>query len=92
MGCFPAGASLYGVEGLSGNVWEWTRSLYKDYPYDPRDGWEDLEAGQEVRRVLRGGTFDDEAWRVRCASRFRYSPLSRFMYSGFRVVASPVHL
>jgi len=92
VGCFPGGASPYGVEDLSGNVWEWTRSLYREYPYDRGDGREDLEAGRDVLRMLRGGAFSLEARYVRCAFRFRDLPNLRFRYFGFRVVASPVHL
>jgi len=90
VGCFPGGVSPYGVEDLSGNVWEWTRSLHKEYPYDPGDGREDLESSSV--RVLRGGAFSDVVRLVRCAYRFGFSPYGRLRYFGFRVVASPVHL
>jgi formylglycine-generating enzyme required for sulfatase activity len=73
-------------------VWEWTRSLYRGYPYDPGDGREDLEAGRDVRRVLRGGAFLSGARLVRCAVRVRRDPLYRYGFIGFRLLASPVHL
>ena len=58
-GCYPAGSSPYGCEDLSGNVWEWTRSLYQDYPYPEH---KELRRQRESREpsapcVLRGGTF-----------------------------------
>ena len=71
VGCFAAGVSPYDCEELSGNVWEWTRSLWGTdwrtpefkYPYDASDlAREELGAADQVLRVLRGGAFDD-AWR-----------------------------
>ena len=72
VGSFPSGASPYGVLDMSGNVYEWTRSLLKPYPYDPRDGREDLKA--QGARVVRGGSFYFPKWYVRSAIRFTYDP------------------
>jgi len=99
VGCFPQGASPYGVEDMSGNVWEWTRSLWgKDwdkasfkYPYNPNDAKrEDISAGREMLRVLRGGSFSVGDLSVRCAYRHRGNPASHGRLSGFRVVLAPV--
>jgi len=88
VGCFPGGASAYELLDMSGNVWEWTRSHYKDYPYQ-RDGREDLKAPDSVGRVLRGGSFVGDDRNARCASRNRYLPPYWNWYRGFRVAASP---
>ncbi len=89
VGCFPGDVLPYGCEEMSGNVWEWTRSLYKPYPYVPNDGRENLKAPDSESRVVRGGSFLDDARYVRCSYRFRHVPLDRYDYVGFRVVLSP---
>ena len=88
VGCFPTLAfSPYGCEDLSGNVWEWTRSLHQPYPYDPKDGREDLKSRET--RVLRGGAFNISERYVRCAYRDNFSPNLRNRNFGFRVVVVP---
>lgn len=91
VGCFPKGASPYGCEDMSGNVWEWTRSHFKDYPYVAADGCEDLTAEDDVDRVLRGGAFLSVglARHARCAYRSCDLPYLRDGDIGFRVVLSP---
>jgi len=52
---FPRGASPYGVQDMIGNVWEWTGSVYKPYPYIATDGRERLQ--DDDLHVVRGGSW-----------------------------------
>ncbi|HEX3553088.1 MAG TPA: SUMF1/EgtB/PvdO family nonheme iron enzyme [Thermoanaerobaculia bacterium] len=94
VGCFPRGASPYGCEELSGNVWEWTRSLYEPYPYPPPGTDRERREALDPRelRVLRGGSCFDFSRGVRCAVRNRRDPVNRGDFIGFRVVAAPILL
>ena len=74
---------------MVGNLWEWTRSENKPYPYDAADGREDVTAEVE-RRVVRGGAFDDYLYFARCAYRVRYLPDFRLNVIGSRVCVSPL--
>lgn len=87
VGRFPEGVSWVGALDMSGNVWEWVSSLgqlqddrfrvIQDflYPYDSTDGREeDTGDAINVRRVLRGGSWDTVQGRIRSAYRNHAQP------------------
>ncbi len=90
VGCFPAGATPDdgiddGIMDLAGNVWEWTRSKRRDYPYVPDDGREALD-DKTASRVLRGGSFVNPAYVLRASDRIDFRPEVDADFFGFRVV------
>lgn len=95
VGVFPQTGNPYGCQELLGNVFEWTRSLNQPYGtngYQPDDGRENLAAGGNMSRVLRGGVFaGDESW-SRCGIRDWLNPYGRGHSSGFRIAVSPIDL
>lgn len=86
VGAYPGGATPEGIYDLSGNVWEWTTSLYQPYPYRADDGRNNIEA--EGKRVVRGGSWNYAHWFARCACRYWYTPFYFNCKLGFRVVVS----
>ena len=86
VGMYPNGASQCDAEDMIGNVWEWTRTRWREVP----DRWEDADIRDEDgsgARVLRGGSWVDVApGGLRCAARVGYGPGSSSGIIGFRVV------
>jgi formylglycine-generating enzyme required for sulfatase activity len=70
------------VLDLAGNVWEWTRSEYRTYPYDPRDG-------REERFTLRGGSWFAPPLDLRAAYRLHLAPDDHLDDVGFRLARHP---
>ena len=93
VGCFPAGRSPYDIEDMSGNVWEWTRSVWGTYPYPSDQAGvaerESLEVREGVRRVRRGGAFFSSPRSARCAVRLGSGPYPHGGGMGCRVVLRP---
>ncbi len=88
VGCFPAGASPYGVLDMAGNVWEWCATKWQGNYQGYRD---DNDPAGDAARVVRGGSFVYTSWDVRCACRNGVEPYLRGRLVGFRVVwASPI--
>ncbi|MFN2138278.1 MAG: SUMF1/EgtB/PvdO family nonheme iron enzyme, partial [Candidatus Promineifilaceae bacterium] len=86
VGVFPGGRTPdTGIYDLSGNIWEWTSSIYKPYRYDPADG-RDAPQDAAARRVLRGGSWRGDRDLARAASRSGSDPRYRDFDDGFRVV------
>ena len=84
VGQFPTGASPYGAQDMVGNIWQWTSSLDKPYPYNASDGREDPNA--TGLRVTRGGAFPFGAEVTRTATRNRFEASDRAASIGFRCV------
>ena len=70
------------IYGLPGNVWEWTSSVYMDYPYFIDDGREDPQSNET--RVLRGGSYNELPNNVTITTRKAANPFEHFADVGFR--------
>jgi len=90
VGSYPAGASPYGALDMAGNVWEWTADSY-DADYYKNAPLRQNPQGPATRglRVLRGGSWINEARGVRAGNRGWSAPAVRLDGNGARCAASP---
>jgi formylglycine-generating enzyme required for sulfatase activity len=82
----PEGDSPDGVIDMVGNVWEWTNSLFWDYPYNALDGRENSQSAGF--RVLRGGSWVNDFSVANGLSRLD-GDFQFYNNVGFRCAVSP---
>lgn len=87
VGSIPCPECAHGLSDMAGNVWEWTRSPYQPYPFDPRD--DAGTVGTDAIWVMRGGAFNDSEQNIRTTTRGGADPGVRRPFIGFRLVISP---
>ncbi|MGO8674015.1 MAG: SUMF1/EgtB/PvdO family nonheme iron enzyme [Capsulimonadaceae bacterium] len=80
VGAFPNGASPYGVQDMSGNVWEWTLTEYESRS--------DIDTLSSVHRAVRGGATDCDPEHARVAYRGLDMPGYRYGFLGFRLACT----
>jgi formylglycine-generating enzyme required for sulfatase activity len=79
-------ANAFGLQGMNGSVWEWVADCWFDsYKGAPKDG-SARDRSNCQSRVLRGGSWRNDASYARSASRFTYDHDVRYVLNGFRVV------
>ena len=91
VGCFNMGSSPYGCQEMNGNVWEWSQSIFKEYPYEPDDGrknYEDIENNDWIS--VRGGSYKLNEKYQRCSARDKIFPTNASYDGGFRIVIRPI--
>lgn len=88
---YPVGLlrpNIFGLRDMHGNIWEWCANTWND-----ERGVSGAARDRRAARVLKGGSFWDEA--ITCGTRYRerYEPVFRFFMFGndfgFRVVLGP---
>ena len=85
VGSFPPNS--FGLYDMHGNLWEWCQDhWHKNYKRAPNNGSPWLSDKENASRVLRGGSWQNDPWFCRSASRSRDKPEDKISDVGFRVV------
>jgi sulfatase modifying factor 1 len=84
VGSFAAGASVFGVLDLAGNVWEWTSDHYGREPPQAANHFDPRGPAFANERTVRGGSYRSPPSDLRVTRRLAVSPSERRPGVGFR--------
>ena len=75
--------NAWGLYDILGNVWEWCSDWHDTYPGTVTDPW---GPGTGSTKVIRSGSWGDNARGIRAADRINYTPILVDSHLGFRLV------
>jgi formylglycine-generating enzyme required for sulfatase activity len=90
VGTYPNGASWCGAMDMAGNVWEWVADRYAPYGTVDQDNPQGPSTGSE--RLIRGGSWYDDAHFLRSDFRHQYDPADFIHLIGFRCVIPDIKI
>ena len=86
---FPQGQSAFGVEGMLGNGWEWTSTVFASFPgFEPFPFYRGYSANffDGKHFVMKGGSARTAACMLRPTFRNWFQAHYQYAYAGFRCV------
>jgi len=86
VGSYPAGASIYSVLDMAGNVSEWAVDWMGTLYYSTSPESNPLGPSTGTRRVVRGGSWGNPTEGARTVARFSVNPSESLESIGFRCV------
>lgn len=75
-----------GLFDLSGNVKEWCLDFYEKRAYEAHEKSNPVHDERSPARVVRGGSFADTIYRLRCTARDKMLPGMKSEFTGFRLI------
>jgi formylglycine-generating enzyme required for sulfatase activity/serine/threonine protein kinase len=86
---FPSAKNAFGLYDMHGNVSEWCADFFSRGFYQTSSPTDPTGPASGTSRVVRGGSWSDQASGCRSASRTGLAPDDMRSYVGFRVVCAP---